>query len=415
MIRSLRTGISGLRGNQLRLDVIGNNIAGVNTAGFKRSRVLFQDALTQRLATGGVVGGESGVNPSHVSHGVTVGAIDTVWSQGALEYTNLPTDLAIGGDGFFVTRSAQGNVLTRAGAFAFDGDGFLVTPGGLRVQGWTANAAGTITTGALQDIRIDPSLTAPPTRTTEMTLTGNLSAEREIGATEPLTMSSVIYDGTGRAHTALLTVEKTAANEWTLVGAEIAGDPDATPPVPATPLAVGGGVLTFDADGRLTSGGAVTLTGAFPDGSALGIALDMGDLTQFGGSTTTSVSGQNGTPPGDLIDYGFDQEGQLILAFSNGVRRPAAQLALGTVTNPDGLTAAGDGFFAASAASGDLRIGRAGHEVPGSIIAGALESSNVDLAQEFTDMIVAQRGYQASARVVTTSDELLQETVQLKR
>jgi len=415
MLRSLRTGISGLRGNQLRLDVIGNNIAGVNTAGFKRSRVLFQDALTERLATGGRVGGDSNGNPSYIGHGVTVGTVDTVWSQGALEYTNLPTDLAIGGDGFFIAKSSQGNVLTRAGAFAFDADGYLVSPGGLRVQGWMATSAGTITTGALQDVQIDPSMTSPPTRTSEMSITGNLSADREIGATEPLTMSSVIYDGTGRAHTAVLTVEKTADNEWTLIGAEIAGDPDATPPVPAIPLTVGGGVLTFDTEGQLTSGGDVTLGGTFPDGSALAVDLDMNEVTQFGGSTTTSVASQNGMPPGELIDYGFDQEGQLILAFSNGLRRPAAQLALGTVTNPDGLNQVGDGFYAASATSGDLRVGRAGYEIPGGIIAGALESSNVDLAQEFTDMIVAQRGYQASARVVTTSDELLQETVQLKR
>lgn len=415
MIRSLRTGVTGLRGNQLRLDVIGNNIAGVNTAGFKRSRVLFQDALSQRLGTGGHVGGDSSRNPSHIGHGVAVGAVDTIWSQGTLEYTDVPTDLAIGGNGFFVARSSQGNVLTRGGAFEFDANGFLVSPGGLRVQGWMAGANGQIATGALQDIRLDPTQTAPPVRTTTMALTGNLSALREVGSSEPLTMSSVIYDGAGRAHTTVLTVEKTADNEWTLVSAEIAGNPDATPPVPATPLTIANGVLTFDAEGRLTSGGNVTLGGAFPDGSGLNIALDMSKLTQFGGSTTTSVARQNGTPAGELVDFGFDQEGRLMLAFSNGVRRPAAQLALGTVTNPDGLSSSGDGFYSATAASGGIRLGRAGHEIGATLIAGAVESSNVDLAQEFTDMIVAQRGYQASARVVTTSDELLQETVMLKR
>ena len=138
-------------------------------------------------------------------------------------------------------------------------------------------------------------------------------------------------------------------------------------------------------------------------------------MTQFGGSSTASVESQDGVPAGDLIDYNFDQEGRLVLAFSNGVRRPAAQLALGMVSNPDGLDQVGDGFYSATAVSGDVRIGRGGAEIPAGVISGALESSNVDLAEEFTDMIVAQRGYQANARVITTSDELLQETVQLKR
>ena len=341
--------------------------------------------------------------------------MDQIWSQGALEYTNLPTDLAIGGDGFFIAQSGQGPVLTRAGAFSFDGNGYLATPGGLRVQGWTANGAGQISQGALQDIRIDPNQSSPPVRTTSMTIAGNLSAERPLGSTDPLTMSTVVYDGTGRAHTAVLTVEKTAEGAWSVTGAEIAGNPDATPPVAATPLTVTDGDLTFDADGRMTSTGPLTLGGTFPDGSPLAVTADVSGITQYGGSTTTSVTTQNGVPPGELIDYGFNPEGQLVLAFSNGVRRPVAQLAIGTVTNPDGLSQAGDGFYSATAASGDLRIGRAGQEISAGIVSGALEASNVDLAEEFTDMIIAQRGYQANARVITTSDELLQETVQLKR
>ena len=415
MIRSLRTGITGLRTNQLRLDVIGNNIAGVNTTGFKRSRILFQDTLAQRIATGGRLSGPNAPNISSIGNGVSVGAIDQVWSQGALDYTNLPTDLALAGDGFFIAESSQGNVLTRQGAFTFDADGYLVTPDALRIQGWPAGQDGTIATGALQDIRINPSITAPPVRTDGMVVTGNLAAERAIGLDDPITMSSVIYDGTGQAHTIVLTAAKTADNTWAVTGAEIAGDANAVPPVPATALNVTGDDLVFDAEGKLSSGGTFTVDGAFPDGSALDINVDLSSTTQYGGSTTTSVASQNGSPVGDLVDYGFDQTGQLVLAFSNGVRRPVAQLALGMVSNPDGLDQLGDGFYTTTAASGDLRIGRAGSEISAGVISGALESSNVDLAEEFTDMIVAQRGYQANARVITTSDELLQETVQLKR
>ena len=418
MIRSLRTGVTALRSSQLRLDVTGNNIAGVNTAGFKRSRVLFQDALTQRIATGGRLTGNNSVVTSNVGNGVAVSAIDQVWSQGALEYTNLPTDLALAGDGMFIASSSRGNVLTRGGAFLFDADGFLVTQGGLRVQGWEAGPDGTVQTGAVGDIRLDPSLIAAPEPTSAVTVSGNLSAERVVGEGGPATMSTVVYDGEGKAHTLVLSLEKVddgaGGTAWDVTSAVISGDPD------DTPLTLGGDTrLTFE-DGRLVSGGDVELSGAFPDGTPVGAAgggidLDLTALSEFGGSTTASVLSQNGTPAGDLIDYGFDQTGQLILSFSNGVRRPAAQLALGMVANLDGLDQVGDGFYEATSLSGDLRIGRAGSEVPAGVISGALESSNVDLAEEFTDMIVAQRGYQASARIITTSDELLQETVQLKR
>jgi flagellar hook protein FlgE len=409
MIRSLRTGVTGLRSNQLRLDVIGNNIAGVNTTGFKRSRVLFQDALTQRIATGGLLAGSLSSMVSNVGNGVAVAAVDQDWSQGALEYTNLATDLALAGDGFFLAESQQGSVLTRSGSFSFDAEGFLVTPNGLRLQGWTAGTDGAVRMGPLQDIRIDPKATAAPKRTTGMTITGNLSADRAV-AEGSFAVSSVVYDGTGQAHTAVLMVEKTAANTWGVASAELASE-DGT----AIPLTVTGDPLVFDADGQIASGGAFTLDGAFPDGSALSIGLDLSAVTQFGGSTTATVGSQDGTPSGELIDYGFNQAGELVLAFSNGSREAVAQLALGMVNNPDGLEQLGDGFYSATAISGALRIGRAGNEIPANVVASALESSNVDLAQEFTDMIVAQRGYQANARVVTTSDELLQETVQLKR
>ncbi|MEM7786771.1 MAG: flagellar hook protein FlgE [Bacteroidota bacterium] len=410
MIRSLRTGITGLRSNQLRLDVIGNNIAGVNTAGFKRSRVLFQDALAQRIGTGGSLYGDATRNPSNVGYGVTVGAIDRVWSQGAFEYTDLPTDLAIAGDGFFIAESQRGPVLTRLGAFSFDAEGHLVTSGGLRVQGWEATVNGEIVPGALTDIRLDPTASTPPVVTSSMTIEGNFAADREVGDA-PIALSSVIYDGTGTPHTLVLTGEKTATGEWTLTGAELAGDPP-------TPLAIptdGTEVITFGPDGIQTSAGLVAVTGAFPDGSPLAIDFDFSALTQYAGSTTAAVTAQDGSAGGELVDYGFDQEGRLILAFSNGERRVAAQVALGSVANPDGLEQVGDGFYSASVASGELQVGRAGNEIPAGVVAGALEASNVDLAEEFTDMIVAQRGYQANARVVTTSDELLQETVQLKR
>jgi flagellar hook protein FlgE len=247
-------------------------------------------------------------------------------------------------------------------------------------------------------------------------------------------MSTVVYDSEGKAHTLVLTMQKTATDEWTVADAELAGDPDATPPVPAVTLDDAIGIqIGFNNDGTLTGtipGGATTLTlsggaaansgvpteiFAGSNGDVIEMTLDFEDLTQYGGSTTAAVSDQDGQAAGQLIGYGIDPSGTLSLNFSNGEQRSIAQIAIGTVNNPNGLEQLGENFYGVTSASGDLTIGRAGQEVSTAVISGALETSNVDLANEFTDMIVTQRGYQASARVITTSDELLQEVVQLKR
>jgi len=415
MIRSLRTGVLGLRSHQFRMDVIGNNIANVNTVGFRRSRVAFHDMLGQKmLGIGQTIGGAT------IGNGATVGSIDQAWSQGSFEYTNLATDLALGGDGFFVVRGVEGNALTRSGNFQFDADGRLVTANGMSVQGWAHNPDGTLSTGALQDIQIDLDATAEPVETSNVTLGGNLSADlvpNEDGS--EATMSTVVYDAQGQPHTLVLTFAMTDTDTWTLNTAQLAGDPDAEPPVPPTDLTGTGIDLEFDVDGNLVGPDPATidLGGVFPNSNAddLAITLDIDSLTQFGGSSTAAVSAQDGEAAGQLIGYGIDPSGSLVLSFSNGEQRAIAQLAIGTVTNQNGLEQLGDNFYGLTAGSGDLVLGRAGEEINTSVISGALETSNVDLAAEFTDMIVTQRGYQASARVITTSDEMLQEVVQLKR
>jgi flagellar hook protein FlgE len=425
MIRSLRTGISGLKSSQIRMDVIGNNIANVNTAGFKRARVAFHELLGQELAGTGRAPGSGGTNASTIGYGVGVGSIEQDWSQGSFEYTNLGTDLALSGDGFFIVDAGKGtgNVLTRAGNFTFNSEGELVTPSGFPVQGWNANNNGEILMGALEDISLDVNETTPPKETTTVAIAGNLSSETDIGDPEGIvSLSTVVYDNQGRPHTAIIEMEKTGVDEWTVNKAEIAGDPDALPPVPATALNINAGAgatITFDAAGNMTgpATGSFTVDGTFPtsNGDTLAFDIDISDMTQYGGSTTTAVSDQNGYAPGRVVNYGIDSEGKLMLSFSNGEQRAVAQLALGNVNNPNGLNQMGDNFYGVTAGSGDLTIGRAGREVNSAVMAGALEMSNVDLATEFTDMIVTQRGYQASARVITTSDELLQEVVSLKR
>ncbi|MEM1042266.1 MAG: flagellar hook protein FlgE [Bacteroidota bacterium] len=420
MIRSLRTGISGLRNHQVRMDVIGNNIANVNTVAFKRSRVAFNELLGQKLLGLGRSAGGQGVNPATVGNGVAVASIDQDWNVGSFENTSIGTDLALAGDGFFIAEGIEGNVLTRAGNFRFNAAGNLVTSGGLAVQGWAFAEDGTLNTGQLQDIYLDLDATASPVETANVRLSGNLSADIDATSDDnEVTRTSVIHDAQGKAHTLVMTMRKTDVDEWEIASVEIAGDPDAEPPVPPTALTVSAGTIEFDTDGNLVAPDPATfdITGTFPDsaGDDVAITLDIGDLTQYGGSTTAAVSEQDGQAAGRVISYGINPSGILTVGFSNGEQRSIAQLAIGTVNNPGGLEQLGENFYGATSVSGDLLIGRAGQEVVTSVVAGALEASNVDLATEFTEMIVTQRGYQASARVITTSDELLQEVVQLKR
>lgn len=433
MIRSLRTGVSGLKSNQVRMDVIGNNIANTNTAAFKRSRVAFNELLGQRLLGLGRSSGGSGINPASIGTGVAIGSVDQDWSQGTFEYTNVGTDLALSGDGYFIAKGGDGNMLTRAGNFTFNADGELVTAGGLAVQGWKYNLDGTLNTGQLQNIRLDLEVNAAPKETANVGVSGNLSSDVAPAPLDPAadpqpfasqtTVSTVVYDNQGKAHTIVLTLQKTNIDEWAVASAEIAGDAAATPPVPPTPLTVedasgNPATVSFGQDGSITGTTDFTISGAdWPDSNGDGVALqlDLGEMTQYGGSTTVTISGQDGQAAGRLVGYGIDPSGTLSLNFSNGEQRNVAQIAIGMVNNPNGLEQRGENFYLVTSAAGDLLIGRAGQEVNTSVIAGALESSNVDLAAEFTDMIVTQRGYQASARVITTSDELLQELVQLKR
>ncbi len=425
MIRSLRTGVSGLKSNQVRMDVIGNNISNVNTIAFKRSRAAFNEVLGQQLLGVGRTAGGTGINPSFVGLGVTIGSIDQNWTQGALDNTGVATDLALSGDGFFVAKAGDRTLLTRAGNFTFNRNGELVTSNGLNVQGWAFDRDGSLTTGALSNVRIDPNATAPARATDNVQIGGNISADAKVGDTT--TVSTVVYDARGKAQTVIVKMEKTAAigedgsttDDWTLTietadGTEIDG----------------GQELVFDASGALVSidgnsveDGATGFTFNWDmdgDGNEEELTLQLADsdrpfLTQHSGSTTATVQEQSGQPAGSVVGYSINPDGVLELNFSNGQQQKLFQLALGDVNNPNGLEQVGENFYQLTSASGDLQLGRAGRDLATSVVAGTLEMSNVDLASEFTDMIVTQRGYQASARIITTSDEMLQETVQLKR
>ncbi|QXD16048.1 flagellar hook protein FlgE [Rhodocaloribacter litoris] len=425
MIRSLRTAISGLKSHQTRMDVIGNNIANVNTTAFKRGRAAFNELLGQTLLGVGRTAGGSGINPSYVGLGVSVGSIDVNFAQGSLENTGVATDLGLTGDGFFVVRAGERVLLTRAGNFSINNAGELVSNSGLQVQGWALDENGQVQSAGLEDIRIPLNATAPPQLTSNLFLRGNLNAEAAIGDTTSL--STIVYDQQGRALTIVVQFEKTNDNEWTWRIQDSSGNPITdTGGTPQT------GVITFNNDGTVDiDGDPATGPDSGPldqtfnwdingDGTdetfTLNFADDTGGITQLAGSNTVAVRDQDGSPPGILTGFSINQAGFVELNFSNGNQRKIYQIALGNVSNPNGLQQEGDNLWSLTSSSGSLSLGRAGVELSRTaIVAGTLEMSNVDLATEFTDMIVTQRGYQASARVITTSDELLQETVNLKR
>lgn len=380
MLRSLYSGISGLRSHQTMLDVTGNNIANVNTTGFKASSTQFQDTLSQLTqGAGGPQADVGGTNPAQVGLGVQVAGISTNFGQGSAQNTGRATDMMISGDGFFVTNFGGETLYTRAGSFSFDGNGRLVTPEGAMVQGWTAVNGVIPAGGAVADIAVPQQGTVPAVATTTATVGGNLPSNAATGTT--ITRDVQVFDAAGATRALSLTFTRDAAG-WTVQGA----------------------------DGAATAG-PEPLGAAFTVG---GIAVDLSQVTQSASQETVAFSGQNGSAAGTLESYTLAEDGTLIGSFSNGAKQPIARIALANFANPEGLESAGSGFRA-TVNSGVPVLGTPGTGGLGSLTGGVLEMSNVDLSQEFTNLIVAQRGFQANARIITTSDEVLQELSNLKR
>jgi flagellar hook protein FlgE len=390
MLRSLYSGISGLRSHQTMLDVTGNNIANVNTTGFKVSATQFQDTLSQMVqGAGGAQPDAGGTNPAQVGLGVRVAGISTNFSQGAAQSTGKASDMMISGDGFFVTRLGNETLYTRAGAFDFDSEGRLVSPDGSLVQGWTAVGGVIQTGGAVGDITLPRQAIAPAKATANSVVAGNLPADAVVG--DPAIVRDVsVYDAQGAARTLTLSFSRTAA------GWDVTAD-DGSGPV----------VANLVASGNTFTGGAGFTVG--------GIAIDLSALTGYAGVTTVAINSQDGRTAGTLESYTLSKDGTLIGSFSNGAKESIARICLASFVNPGGLEKAGSSGYRATINSGTAELGTPGSAGLGSLAGGALEMSNVDLSQEFTNLIVAQRGFQANARVITTSDEVLQELTNLKR
>jgi flagellar hook protein FlgE len=388
------------------MDVTGNNIANVNTVGFKSSSVVFQDTLSQLLQGAKTpVDGAGGSNPAQVGLGVKVAGISQNFGQGAAQTTGRATDMMIQGDGFFIQKANGQNLYTRGGALSFDGLGQLVTPTGAIMQGWVADPNGVINTnGPTADIRLPLGATLAPKITENVALKGNLPGDAPDATA--LQTSVDVYDQLGAAHTLAITLTKQAAPSlaWDVkITDQSATDPTADVHT--------GGPITFNSDGSLpTPPPVITAT---VDGQS--VAIDVAGMSGYAQQSSLGVDNQDGFAAGSLQGFSIGPDGVLTGVFSGGRTQALGQLALATFSNPGGLIKAGDSTYQSSANSGLAQVGTPGSGSRGELAGGVLEMSNVDLAQEFTNLIIAQRGFQANSRVITASDEILQDLVNIKR
>ncbi|HHY98112.1 MAG TPA: flagellar hook protein FlgE [Firmicutes bacterium] len=416
MIRALFAGVSGSRAHQTRMDVIGNNVANVNTIAFKSGRVTFEDLMYQTLrgAAAPTADGRGGINGAQVGLGTRVRSIDTLIGQGNLEYTDIPTDLAIDGAGYFIVSDGTRNFYTRDGSLRFDANGVLTHAStGLKLQGWMSlRSDGTVdTTTKLEDIRIPLGAKMSARATSQVKLGGNLNSNASAG--DKVEVQIEVFDSLGNAHQLTMTFEKTDdpatldKTEWTW---------EVTTAEPGVTIGSGTGSISFDQYGQCTGGQTATITLAPGGGAAqASIELNFSALTQYAADFSVRPTFWDGYSAGELEDFTISNDGQIVGIYSNGQHELLGQLALANFANAGGLTAAGSNLYSVSPNSGAALISRPTAGGCGKVACGALEMSNVDLAREFTDMIITQRGFQANSRIITTADEMLQELINLKR
>ena len=537
MMRSLFSGMSGLRNHQTSMDVIGNNIANVNTAGFKAGRVQFQDVLSQTLqGSSAGNGGRGGTNPMQIGLGMSVSSIDTVFTEGSFQPTGKQTDLSIQGQGFFLLTAdedAANIVYTRSGNFDFDGSGNMIMTGtGYRVVGYSSQNG--VMSTKIGPIKIT-ELSVPPKASTKIEFVNNLNAQEAIG--KKVQGSAKIYDSLGNAQNAIVSFMRIDNGKW-LYSAEVPGstgvanqvgeitfdskgkvlttstitpnsgqpfaaslsafelnndlssvsshsitvfDKNNTPRVfnieytrtaadtwtyevteagVATPIPVASGEVkhngttyefgspasptldfSFDSGASQVSmaipssagiaTGSATITQSTPytnssqapftfnpqnsTSDPMSISFDFSRITQYGDESSVKISDQDGYPSGSFEKVSIDTSGMIIGSYDNGQSRVVGQVVITTFTNPGGLNKVGSNIYTESVNSGLPSPGFPGVEGRGTINPGSLEMSNVDLAQEFSNMIITQRGFQANSKIISTTDEMLQELANLKR
>lgn len=451
MMRSMYSGVSGLRVHQSKMDTIGNNIANVNTVGFKKGQVTFQEVFSQVVrGASAPSGGKGGTNPQQVGMGVGIGSINTIHTVGPGQRTDNPTDLMIDGEGFFVVSddsNYNNKFYTRAGNFTLDRDGSLVTADGFKVLGYTFDEDGNVTSD-VGGIRINKSETSAPEATKNIIFRGNLDSRAEIinGPVPPAIVEkqgelidTVITDSLGNSYKVTFEMKKRIedvdGSEWEMSVKDVIDQSTEksifADPNDAAAIFTGINTLKFNKSGKLMN----------PE--ALNASLDFNGVPNIKGNIGESGNGiiklfdpdnlestknihqyandadfkpfAHGNTSGTLEGFSIDATGTVIGSFTNGEKRALGQIMVAKFDNPMGLQKMGSNFFLDTRNSGEAQFGTAGTSGYGAMSPGTLEMSNVDISLEFTEMITTQRGFQANSRIITTSDEMLQELVNLKR
>ncbi len=412
MLTSFSTALSALNANETAINVVGNNLANLNTPGFKASSVQFSDLVSQNLG--------SGLGETQVGYGVGTPTTKREFSQGAMTPNSGSLTAAVQGDGFFVLEGSNGEqLLTRVGDFKIDLQGNLVTANGDKVIGWTASGGTLNTTGIPDTITLPVGAQLPPTETANMTLDVNLNALADPTDTtdtrNTFQTPIQVVDSRGVQHDMTVTFTKTDSNNW---GYTVAMTNSAEGTATCT------GTLTFDANGKLTTppnSATIAITGLTSGADDMSINWNFlntdgsARFTQYATDSATSSSYQDGFEASELQGISIGDGGTVIAEYANGEQLIMAQLALASVRNPDTLIAAGNNDYRVSSATAEPAIGTADTGGRGKIVGGSLEASAVDIAKEFTNLIVYQRGYQVNSRVITTADEISQEVLNLKR
>jgi len=425
MFTSFSAALTGLAANEVGVDAVGTNLANLNTTGYKASVVSFYDLVAQSLGLG---------NGSSVGLGTGKPRVKHEFTQGAIQTTSGALDGAIQGDGFFVVRDPSSGAVnyTRAGNFKVDASGNLMTATGERVQGWVMSNGVLNTNGTIGDIVVPSGTLRAPLPTANMSFDINLDAAATVGAAAGTFSTPIeVVDSLGVSHVLTVTFTKSAANKWdyavTIPGAEVGAGTAGTPfPIPAA-----SGTLTFGPNGILTtpappppatSGVVPIAIAGLKDGAAdLNVTWSLytpdltGRVTQFAQQTAVSAEAQDGIAAAQLTHVSLSDGGEIIAQFSNGKQVAVAQLALASIRNPSSLVSIGGNNYRTGVGSATPVVGLASTGGRGAIIGQSLEGSNVDIANEFTKLIIFQRSYSANARVITTTDEISQETINLKR
>lgn len=461
MMRSLYSGVSGLRVHQTKMDVIGNNIANVNTVAYKSSSVTFTDVFyqtTQSASGANADTGKGGTNAKQIGLGASVGAISSsITSEGASQRTDNAFDLKISGQSFFVVQSNGQQLFTRAGNFTLDDSGNLVTSSGAYVMGWQVDdETGEIQKAAVSPLQPKGSKFAyvSPEATTNFTISGNLNKEDgNFKNDKPVPMSIRFYDSLGAEYTATVNIEQSAddVNTYNLTlgdiycnnkktnltiadtnlgtiqfdantGKPVGGTTDPDTGETVFQFSITGLAAKSQADLNISDDDWADMTIVSTDMTFEDITVDYSQLTTY--ADETNIAGDfgdkdgkgAGRPVGKLTGISIDPEGLIIGSYSNGSVKTLGQIAVAQFANPSGLEKQGENYYAATLNSGLFDgIGYAVTATGGSITAGVLEMSNVDLSSEFTEMITTQRGFQANSRIITVSDTLIEELVNLKR